>query len=192
MSSKFALKKTERTLTVFNYLAGSGEYIGSGAAFIPAGTGLPAYATHISPPATPAGMVALFINDVWQTVVDNRGKTAWHKETGQPHIISEPGDLHAGLTFESPRSAFDIWDGMQWVKDEEAERQSIIARNEEQKAALMKEASAQIAILEDAQTLGIATEDELKLLTSWKLYRVKLNRIAMGALPDTELPTASV
>lgn len=191
MSSKFALKKTERTLTVFNYLAGSGEYIGSGDAFIPAGTGLPAYATHISPPATPAGMVALFINDAWQTVVDHRGKTAWHKETGQPHIISEPGELHAGLTFESPRSAFDIWDGTQWVKDDEAERQSIIARNEEQKAALMKEASAQIAILEDAQTLEIATEDELKQLASWKVYRVKLNRIDISQPGEIEWPDAA-
>lgn len=191
MSSKFALKKTERTLTVFNYLAGTGEYIGSGDAFIPAGTGLPAYATHISPPETPAGMVALFINDAWQTVVDNRGKTAWRKETGQPHIISEPGELHAGLTFESPRSAYDIWDGMQWVKDEEAERQSIIARNEEQKAALMKEASAQIAILEDAQTLEIATEDELKQLASWKVYRVKLNRIDISQPGEIEWPDAA-
>lgn len=188
----FKMTDTPQTIRVYNLSSDTGEFIGTGDAFIPAGTGLPAHTTHIRPPKLQAGTVALFINDAWQVVADHRGKTAWHKETRQSQTIGAPGELNTLLTFESPQSPFDIWDGTQWVKDEDAERQSIIARNEEQKAALMKEASVQIAILEDAQTLGIATEDELKLLTSWKLYRVKLNRIAMGALPDTELPTASV
>lgn len=188
----FKMADTPRTIRVYNLSSDTGEFIGAGDAFIPAGTGLPAHTTHIRPPKLQARTVALFINDAWQVVADHRGKTAWHKETRQSQTIGAPGELNTLLTFESPQSAFDIWDGKQWVKDEDAERLSVITRNEEQKSTLMKEASVQIAILEDAQNLGIATEEELKQLASWKVYRVKLNRIATGGILDTKLPATPV
>ncbi|HKN04027.1 MAG TPA: tail fiber assembly protein, partial [Buttiauxella sp.] len=182
----FRFSARARTLRVYNLRADTREFIGAGDAYLAPHTGLPADCTSIAPPDVLPGNVAIFDGETWHQVEDHRGETAWHTENGQPHIISEPGELQAGLTFVSPCSAFDIWDGTQWVKDEDAERHSLIARNEELKATLMKEASAQIAILEDAQNLDIATEDELKQLACWKVYRVKLNRIAAGEILDTE------
>ncbi|NDL64841.1 tail fiber assembly protein [Acerihabitans arboris] len=45
------------------------------------------------------------------------------------------------------------------------------------KQALMAAAGTQIAILQDAVDLGMATETETAALTAWKTYRVNLSRL---------------
>lgn len=64
----------------------------------------------------------------------------------------------------------------------------LINQAEATRAALMVTASAAIAPLEDADELGIATEDEKESLTLWKRYRVMLNRLDMSAAPSIEWP----
>ncbi|EMB2349900.1 tail fiber assembly protein [Serratia marcescens] len=56
------------------------------------------------------------------------------------------------------------------------------------KQELIKQSSLQIETLNDATDLGMASEEELRLLTRWKTYRVLLNRVDPEAAPDIDWP----
>ncbi|HFF1652495.1 TPA: tail fiber assembly protein [Providencia rettgeri] len=56
-------------------------------------------------------------------------------------------------------------------------KEQLIAEAEYQKQALLNEATAAIAPLQDAVDLGIATDDERAQLRAWKEYRVEVNRV---------------
>ena len=73
----FRMSEQPRTITIYNLLAGTNEFIGEGDAYIPPHTGLPANSTDIAPPDIPAGFVAVFNSDEssWHLVEDHRGKT---------------------------------------------------------------------------------------------------------------------
>ncbi|ERT13322.1 tail fiber assembly protein [Photorhabdus temperata subsp. temperata] len=57
-----------------------------------------------------------------------------------------------------------------------------------QKQQLMAEAIKQIAPLQDAVDLDIATEEEKIALSAWKKYRVMLNRVAISQENDIDWP----
>ncbi|RAW88356.1 tail fiber assembly protein [Photorhabdus laumondii] len=59
---------------------------------------------------------------------------------------------------------------------------------ESKKQQFIVEASQQIAPLQDAVDLGIATKEEEATLLVWKKYRVMLNRIDISLAPDIEWP----
>ncbi|NYY22372.1 tail fiber assembly protein [Escherichia coli] len=80
------------------------------------------------------------------------------------------------------------WDGTAWVKDAEAEKLFRIREAEETKNSLMQIAGEQIAPLQDAVDLEIATEEEASLLAAWKKYRVLLNRVDTSTALDIEWP----
>ncbi|WP_162542602.1 tail fiber assembly protein, partial [Escherichia coli] len=61
---------------------------------------------------------------------------------------------------------------------------------EETKNSLMQIAGEQIAPLQDAVDLEIATEEEASLLAAWKKYRVLLNRVDTSTALDIECPTS--
>ncbi|WP_080981197.1 MULTISPECIES: tail fiber assembly protein [Ralstonia] len=52
----------------------------------------------------------------------------------------------------------------------------MLARNTSTRDALLGIATARIAPLQDAADLGVATSAESSALTSWKQYRVAVNR----------------
>ncbi|WP_434526013.1 tail fiber assembly protein [Photorhabdus asymbiotica] len=56
------------------------------------------------------------------------------------------------------------------------------------KQQLMIEATNQIALLQDAVDLDIATEEERTALLAWKEYRVMLNRIDISQEMDIDWP----
>lgn len=51
------------------------------------------------------------------------------------------------------------------------------AQVDSQRDALLQLAALRIAPMQDAQDLGVATEDEAAALVLWKKYRVDLNRV---------------
>ncbi len=59
--------------------------------------------------------------------------------------------------------------------------------NYRQRYYLLEQAAIKIAPLQDAIDLGIATDNEVAMLTEWKKYRVTLNRIDITA-PNIEWP----
>ncbi|WP_449261866.1 tail fiber assembly protein [Escherichia coli] len=186
----FRMSEQPRTITIYNLLAGTNEFIGEGDAYIPPHTGLPANSTDIAPPDIPAGFVAVFNSDdaSWHLVEDHRGKTVYDVASGDALFISELGPLPENVTWLSPAGEYQRWDGVSWVKDEEAEKLFRIRKAEEKKARLIQEATDNIAILQDAVNLEIATNEENSQLDSWRKYRVLVSRIDTSTAPDIVWP----
>lgn len=79
------------------------------------------------------------------------------------------------------------WDGRQWSPIPQSNLTEIA---EGEKARKFTLANAEIAPLQDAQELGIATDQEVKKLAAWKKYRVMLNRIDTSSAPHIDWPVA--
>lgn len=56
------------------------------------------------------------------------------------------------------------------------------------KAGLIAAATVAIGPLQDADDLGIATDEETSELKAWKTYRVMLNRVDTKTAPDISWP----
>ncbi len=188
----FRMSEQPQTIKIYNLLPGTNEFIGEGDAYIPPHTGLPANSTDIAPPVIPAGFVAVFNSDEasWHLVEDHRGKTVYDVDTGDALFISEPGSLPENVTWLSPEGEFQKWNGTAWVKDTEAEKLFRIRGAEETKNSLMQFASEQIAPLQDAVDLEIATEEEVSSLAAWKKYRVLLSRVDTSTALDIDWPAS--
>jgi hypothetical protein len=186
----FKMLKTERTLTVYNFAADTREFIGAGDAYIPPQTGLPACCTEIKPPDTTEGNITVFDEQKkrWLLIEDHRGKVVYDTATGQALLIADPGPLPAGTTEKSPASAFDRWNGSEWVKDDAAEKAASIDEAGARRAELLQTANEHIGPLQDAVDLGMADEREEAALLVWKKYRVLLYRVDVGTAPDIAWP----
>ncbi|MCL0015443.1 MULTISPECIES: tail fiber assembly protein [unclassified Providencia] len=67
-------------------------------------------------------------------------------------------------------------------------KEQLIAEAEYQKQALLNEATAAIAPLQDAVDLGIATDEEREQLREWKESRVLLSRVDISSASDIIWP----
>ncbi|EPK7688529.1 tail fiber assembly protein [Serratia marcescens] len=72
-----------------------------------------------------------------------------------------------------------------WVDIPPPTAEQLRASAERRKASLMASAAKAMAPLQDAEKLGIATEEEAALLRSWEVYRIQLYRL------DTTLKTVT-
>lgn len=81
------------------------------------------------------------------------------------------------------------WTGGHWVETSGPSHEDQVAEATGTKAALMAEASAAIAPLQDAVDLDMATPEEVALLKAWKLYRVQVNRVDVNLAPNIVWPT---
>ncbi|ENL9263878.1 tail fiber assembly protein [Salmonella enterica] len=175
----FKMSEQAQTITIYNLRSDTNEFIGTGDAYIPPHTGLPANCTDIVPPEIPASHIAVFDAETqtWSLKEDHRGETVYDTTTGNPVYISEPGPLPENVTSFSPDGEYQKWDGKAWVKDAAAEIAAQLRQAEETKKRLLQMASEKIAPLQDAVDLGIATDDEKAQLDEWKKYRVLVNRV---------------
>ncbi len=161
----FRMSEQPRTITIYNLLAGTNEFIGEGDAYIPPHTGLPANSTDIAPPDIPAGFVAVFNSDEasWHLVEDHRGKTVYDVASGDALFISELGPLpEKMLPVVAGRGVSEV-ERHSTGKDTEAEKLPDPG-GRRNKNSLMQVASEHIAPLQDAVDLEIATEEENSLL----------------------------
>ncbi|ETS31174.1 tail fiber assembly protein [Photorhabdus khanii] len=77
---------------------------------------------------------------------------------------------------------------LEWADIPPATKEELQQYAKNKKQQLILGASEQIAPLQDAVDLGIATEAEKEVLLSWKKYRVMLNRTDIKQAPDIEWP----
>ncbi|ECQ0824939.1 tail fiber assembly protein [Salmonella enterica subsp. enterica] len=175
----FKMSDTPQTIKIFNLRSDTNEFIGTGDAYIPPHTGLPANCTDIAPPDIPVSHIAIFDaeTETWSLHEDHRGETVYDTTTGNQIYISEPGPLPENVTSVSPGGEYQKWDGKAWVKDEAAEKAAQLRQAEETKNNLLQMATEKIAPLQDAVDLGEATDDEKARLLAWKKYRVQVNRV---------------
>ncbi|EPY0179283.1 tail fiber assembly protein [Salmonella enterica subsp. salamae serovar 42:b:e,n,x,z15] len=177
----FKMSDTPQTIKIFNLRSDTNEFIGTGDAYIPPHTGLPANCTDIAPPDIPSSHIAVFDAETqtWSLHEDHRGETVYDTTTGNQVYISEPGPLPENVTSVSPDGEYQKWDGKAkvWVKDEAAEKAAQLRQAGETKNRLLQIASEKVAPLQDAVDLDIATDDEKAQLDEWKKYRVLVNRV---------------
>ncbi|ENS5557483.1 tail fiber assembly protein [Salmonella enterica] len=186
----FKMSDTPQTIKIFNLRSDTNEFIGSGDAYIPPHTGLPANCTDIAPPDIPSSHIAVFDAETqtWSLQEDHRGETVYDTTTGNQVYISEPGPLPENVTSVSPDGEYQKWDGKAWVKDEAAETAARLREAEGTKSRLLQMASEKIAPLQDAVDLGLATDDEKAQLDEWKKYRVLVNRVDTSTAAKIDWP----
>jgi hypothetical protein len=66
--------------------------------------------------------------------------------------------------------------------------EELIKDADDKKRHLLDDATRMISPLQDAKSLGLASDDELATLEAWMLYRILVSRINVGAAPDIEWP----
>lgn len=185
----YQMLETPQTITVYNYLSDTGEFIGGGEAYVAPHTGLPAYCTDIIPQNDKQGYVQIFDTTAqkWIYQEDHRGVTVYDTRTRQAFTMDKLGGLPEGTTLIIP-GEFNCWDGQIWVKDDKLEKAHFVAEAEEEKKRLLEKTSVQLDTINDAVELGIATTEEKNALVAWKTYRVYLSRIDTSVAPDITWP----
>ena len=149
----------------------------------------PAQAAPDAPPEIPSGMLARRLPDDsgWELVADTLG--VWYDATGsQVRIDSLDVDVSA-LTREAPPDNTSMRVDGAWVPDPAKVAAAAKVSADAAVSAGMAEAARQIAVLQDAVDLGMATDAEAQAYTEWRRYRVLLSRVLSDpAYPDVTLP----
>ena len=142
-----------------------------------------------APPAVPEGKLArrLLDNSGWELVADTLG--VWYDATGsQVRIDSLDTDV-SSLTREAPPDNTSIRVDGAWVPDPAKVAAAAKVSADAAVAAGLAEAARQIAVLQDAVDIGMATDAEAALYTDWRRYRVLLSRVQSDpAYPNVVLP----
>ena len=150
---------------------------------------VPAQAAPDAPPEIPSGMLARRLPDDsgWELVADTLG--VWYDATGsQVRIDSLDVDVSA-LTREAPLDRTSMRVDGAWVPDPAKVAAAAKVSADAAVSAGMAEAARQIAVLQDAVDLGIATQAESEAFTAWRTHRVLLSRLKSDpAYPNVAFP----
>ncbi|KFX00878.1 tail fiber assembly protein [Pectobacterium carotovorum] len=170
-------------ITVYHVNPTTREYQSASYEYVMQGVGLPADSYADEPQLPPVGQALRRSTDgkAWEQVPDHRGQTVYSTETRQAQTVTQFGELPENMTFLAPATEFDQWNGTTWVTSLEAQQLATTKSLQQELAARRATANTQIAELNYAVDLAIATDEEQERLTQWKIYLVTLNRIDLTA-----------
>ncbi|KAI3489584.1 hypothetical protein L1887_46635 [Cichorium endivia] len=126
----------------------------------------------------------------WEYVADHRGETVFSTETGEAVHVSAPGDYPDGTTKLAPATPYDVWNGSEWVTDNEAQHMADVEAAEQQKAALLAEAQTTISLWQTELQLGIISDEDKVTLINWLTYIKLLQAVETSTVPDISWPPA--
>ena len=142
-----------------------------------------------APPTVPDGKLArrLLDNSGWELVPDVLG--TWYGADGQAVQIDDLGaDVSALTRTPPPDATYKLVNG-KWQQCPDKVAAAKKTAMDAEVDAGMAEANQQIAVLQDAVDLGMATDAEAQAYTEWRRYRVLLSRAQSDpAYPDVVLP----
>ncbi|MEO3956453.1 tail fiber assembly protein [Chromobacterium piscinae] len=167
--------------TVYDYHPQTGEYQGPIAASpSPLEPGiwlLPAHSTELQPPVAAERQTAVFRDGGWTVTPDWRAVKLWSVDTALP-VQARLGDTPESLraTLLQPCD-FPVWDGKSWAINKTAQSAALAQKTSAELKQRLADAYAARRPLEDAESIGIATADELQKLAAWKRYCVDLSRL---------------
>ncbi|KHT35190.1 tail fiber assembly protein [Pectobacterium carotovorum] len=172
-------------ITVYHVNPATREYLSASYEYVMQGVGLPADSYADEPQLPPVGQALRRSADgkAWEQVPDHRGQTVYSTETRQAQTVTQFGELSDNMTFLAPATEFDQWNGTIWVTNQEAQQLATTKSLQQELAARRATANTQIAELNYAMDLAIATDEEQERLTQWKIYLVTLNRLDLTAAP---------
>lgn len=177
-------------IIVYNYNGESYEYLSSSVEYLAVGVGIPALSCTDAPGEVKEGFAICRTFDLsaWEYLADHRGETVYSTKTGERVTISLPGDYPKDTTTQAPLTPYDTWNGSEWITDTKEKHAADVAKAEQQKTALLAEASAIIAPLADAQAGGYIDDADVSRLAEWQRYRYKLTKVDTSTAPDITLP----
>lgn len=107
------------------------------------------------------------------------GETEWQPDDG--FAVKTDGSVGIGWLF----------DGETFTQPpvEPPSQAQLVAAAEQEKQYRLTVANNQIAPLQDAVDLDMATDEEVRLLNAWKKYRVLVNRVDTNKAPDIQWPS---
>lgn len=175
-------------LTVYNYVADTGEYSGETTEYLMEGVGIPANSTIVSPPDISGGSVAVFSDGAWVTEEDHRGETVYSTSDGAAVEIDAIGDYPIDTTQLQPTTAYDKWDGEKWVTDATAEKAADVSSAVAQKSFLISTANSISQAWQTQLQLGIITDDDKATLTLWMKYVQSVQAVDTSLAPDIAWP----
>lgn len=177
-------------IDVYCYNPVTKEYIGKRREFVSHGVSLSANSV-IDAPIEPKDGYAIVRNETtgkWEYVPDNRNTTVYNKETREQSTITYLGEVKDTYTSTPPTTLFDKWDGIEWVVDEQAEKEYNITVAKESIKELMAEATIIIDPLKDKVEFKTITTEEKAKLKAWKEYRIALSDLDVNEAPNIEYP----
>lgn len=135
---------------------------------------IPGGAAVIDPPARIGGFAHVLSADgrEWEQVKDLRGQVVYRKASGESVTVTALGLLDSAFTLQAPTTPIDTWQADGWAPDPVALAEHSALR----KVLLGNHAGQQIATLQRAVDLDMATEIERQALEAWSRYSVLLNR----------------
>ena len=114
----------DNLITLHTYHAKTKEYTGEYEYYWVKGMGIAANSTTTPPPNVQAKEVAIFEDNDWVVVQDNRGTVVYNTENQQESVVDYIGDIKDGFTTISPSSQYDTWSVDMWV-DQRTEQQKL-------------------------------------------------------------------
>lgn len=177
-------------ITVFNYDGETREYLSSSVEYLPVGVGVPANSCTDEPGESKEDFAICRTADftAWEYVADHRGETIYSTETGKSQIVSVPGDYPEGTTTLAPATPYDMWNGSEWVTDNEAQHKADVEAAEQQKAALLLEAQATISLWQTELQLGIISDEDKASLIAWMNYIKAVQAVDISKAPGITWP----
>ncbi|MFP1880130.1 tail fiber assembly protein [Lonsdalea quercina] len=177
-------------ITVYNYVAETGEYLSSSIEYLPIGIGLPAHSCIDVPPASKAGY-AICRNaerSAWEYISDHRGETVYNTQTQQPVTLTTLGEYPADTTPQVPTSQYDVWDGTNWVLDVAAKHEGEIAEAEQRRQTLLTEADSVTSDWRIELMLGDISDSDKTKLSAWMAYKSAVKAVDVSTAPDVSWP----
>ncbi|WP_219953043.1 tail fiber assembly protein [Dickeya zeae] len=177
-------------MTVYHVDPHTREYTGASYEYLMVGTGLPADSYADTPALPSLGQALRRSTDglAWEHVPDYRGSTVYNTTDGKQQTVTTIGALQDGVTELAPATAFDVWDGDQWVTDTEAQKAAAVKAAQQDLATRKAAATGRINELNYATTLAMATDAENAALIEWQRYMVQLSRIDTSVAPNIDWP----
>lgn len=108
------------------------------------------------------------------------GKSAWRPQEGFTAIACNKDECMIGGSFINGMFLS--------LKPEQFTSEELLDKKLQQKNKLLDEVGVKIAVLQDAISLGMVTDNERVLLTELQKYRVILSRIDVSATLDINWP----
>ncbi|MFP1920683.1 tail fiber assembly protein [Lonsdalea quercina] len=177
-------------ITVYNYVAETGEYLSSSIEYLPIGVGLPAHSCFDAPLVPKAGY-AICRNaerSAWEYISDYRGETVYNTQTRQPVTLTTLGAYPENTTPLAPATEYDVWDGTNWVLDVAAKHEGEIAEAEQRRQTLLTEADSVTSDWRIELMLGDISDSDKTKLSAWMAYKSAVKAVDVSTAPDVSWP----
>ena len=178
-------------ITVYNYVAETGEHLSSSIEYLPVGVGLPAHSCIDAPPVSKEGYAICRTGDLsgWEYISDHRGETVYNTQTRQPVNLTVLGEYPENTTPLAPATEYDVWDGASWVLDVAAKHTGDVEAAERSRQALLTKADEITADWRVELMLGDISDDNKTKLSAWMAYKAAVKAVDVSTAPDVSWPS---